>query len=55
MLQSDWNSAKTETFHEPITYKPHDYTSSKQMITYAWHDYGRVGVFRIKMKLGQKS
>ena len=23
VMQSDWNSSKTETFHEPTTYEPH--------------------------------
>ena len=23
VMQSDWNSSKTDTFHEPATYEPH--------------------------------
>ena len=48
VMQSDQNSSKTDTFHEPTTYEPHVYnTNSEQIITFARHEYGRVGVFRI--------
>ena len=50
VMQSDRNSLKTDTFYEPTTYEPYTYTSSEQKLTFAWHDYGRVGVFRIKMR-----
>ena len=51
VMQSDQNSSKTDTFHEPTTYEPHVYnTNSEQIITFARHEYGRVGVFRIKMR-----
>ena len=44
------------TFHEPTTYEPHVKKCSKQIITFAGHEYGRVGVFRIEMRsLGQNS
>ena len=38
-------------FYEPTTYKTHFKTSSEQIIDLSRHEYGRVGVFRIKMKL----
>ena len=50
VMQSDRNSLKTDTFHEPTTYEPYTKTSSEQKLTFARHDYGRVGVFRIKMR-----
>ena len=50
VMQSDRNSSKTDTFHGPITYEPHVYTSFEQKITFARHENGRVGVFRIKMR-----
>ena len=50
MMQSDRNSSKTDTFYKPTTYEPHVYTSFDQMITFARHEYGRVGVFRIKIR-----
>ena len=37
-------------FHEPITYEPHVYTSSEQIVTIARHAYGRVEVFKIRMR-----
>ena len=49
-MQSDRNSLKTDTFHEPTTYEPYVYTSSEQMISCARHEYGLVGVFRIRMR-----
>ena len=48
-MQSDRNSLKTDTFHEPITYETHVWTSSEQIITFANPIYGRVIVFRVKM------
>ena len=48
--QSDRNSSKMDLFHKPTTYEQHVYTSFKQKITFAWHEYGQVGVFRIKMR-----
>ena len=50
VMQSDRNSSKTDTFHKPTTYELHAYTSSDQMITFARHVYGRLGVFRIKIR-----
>ena len=41
-MQSDRNSSKTDTFHEPITYKRHVQTDNEQKTTFARHDYGRV-------------
>ena len=51
VIQSDRNSSKTNTFHRPTTYEPHVKTFSKGKITYARHEYGRVGLFKIKMSL----
>ena len=48
--QSDRNSSKTDLFHKPTTYEQHVQTSSEQKITFAGHEYGRVEVFKIKMK-----
>ena len=48
--QSDRNSSKTDIFHKPATFKPHVYTSSERIITFARHEYERVGVFRIRMR-----
>ena len=50
VMQSDRNSLITDTFHEPTTYEPYVYTSSEQMISFARHEYGLVGVFRIRMR-----
>ena len=50
-MQSDRNSSKTGHFHKPTTYELHVYTSSEQIATFARHEYGRVGVFRIKTRL----
>ena len=50
VMQSDRNSSKTDTFHKPTTYELHAYTSSDKMITFARNKYGRVGVFRIKIR-----
>ena len=42
---------RSEQFENgPFSYKQHVYTSSTQKITFARHEYGRVGVFRIKMR-----
>ena len=49
VMQSDRNSSKTDTFHKPITYKRHVQTNNEQKTTFASHEYGRVGVFRIKI------
>ena len=46
--QSDRNSSKTDRFHKPTTYEQQVLTSSEQKITFARHEYGQVGVFRIK-------
>ena len=43
-------SEQFDTFHEPITYEPRVLTSFEQIITFARHEYGRVEVFRIKMR-----
>ena len=42
--QSDRNSSKTDIFHQTATYEQH-----VKIMTFARHEYGRVGVFRIKM------
>ena len=49
VMQSDRNSSKTDTFHKPITYKRHAQTNNEQKTTFARHEYGRVGVFGIKI------
>ena len=49
VMQSDRNSSKTDTFHNPITYKRHVQTNIEQKTRFARHEYGRVGVFRIKI------
>ena len=46
-MQSHRNSSKTDTFHGPTTYELHVYKSSEQITTFARHEYGRVGDFRI--------
>ena len=43
MKQSDRNSSKTDLFNKPTAYEQHVYTSSEQKITFARHEYGRVG------------
>ena len=48
-MQSDRNSTKTDTFHGPTTYEPLVYTGFEQIMNFARHDYGRVGVFRIML------
>ena len=49
-MQSDRNSSKTETFHEPATYEPHVKTSSDQIITFVRHENEQVGGCRIKIR-----
>ena len=41
---------QSDLFHKPTTYEQHVQTSSKQKITFPRHEYGHVGVFRIKIK-----
>ena len=48
-MQSDRNSSKTDNFHKPTTYEPDIFTISEQIITFSKCEYGRVGVFIIKM------
>ena len=48
--QSDRNSSKTYLFHKPTNFDQRVKTRSEQKITFARHEYGQVGVFRIKMK-----
>ena len=50
VMQSDRNSLKTDTFHKLTTYEPHVSINSEQIITFAVHEFGRVGVFRIKIR-----
>ena len=50
VMQSDRNSLKTDTFHEPTTYERQVQTENEQKTTFARHEYGRVGVFRIKIR-----
>ena len=50
VMQSDRNSSKTGTFYEPTAYEPDVKTSSELIITFVMHEYGSVGVFRIKMR-----
>ena len=38
------------TLFMSLTDEPHVKTSSEQIITFARHEYGRVGVFKIKMR-----
>ena len=47
--QSDRSSSKTETFHEPTAYEPHVKTRSEGIMIFDRHEYGRIGVFKIKM------
>ena len=48
--QSDRDSSKTDIFHKPTTYREYVWTRSEQKKTFARHENGRVGVFRIKMR-----
>ena len=50
-MQSDRHRPKTDTFNEPTAYEPNVWTISELRITFARHEYGRVGDFKIKMKL----
>ena len=50
VMQSDRNSLKTNTFHKPTTYKRHVQTNNEQKTTFARNKFGRVGVFRIKIR-----
>ena len=43
-------SEQFENLHKPTTYEPRVKTGSKQIITFARHEYERVGVLRIKMR-----
>ena len=47
--QSDRNSSKTDTFHEPTANKSNVKTSSEELKTFARHKYGQAGVFKIEM------
>ena len=47
-MQSDYKSVSIQTLF--ISLQPHVYTSFKQIITFARHEYGQVEVFRIKMR-----
>ena len=47
--QSDRNSSETDTFHEPTAYEPNVQRSSEEIKTFARHEYGRVGVFKIEV------
>ena len=56
VMQSDQNSSKADTFHEPTTYEPHVQTSSEKIIEISLNEYGRVTVFTIeKRSLVQKN
>ena len=48
-MQSDRKISKTDTFHEPTAYEPRVFTSSDLKVTFARHEYGRVGVFSINI------
>ena len=49
-MQSDGNGYEKDTCREPTTREPQVYTSSEQLITFARHEYGQIGVFRIKIR-----
>ena len=50
-VRSDRKSSEMDYFQKPTTYEQHVYTrSEKKKITFARHEYGREGVYRIKMK-----
>ena len=51
-MQSGRNSSKIDPFHKPTTYEQQVYTNSEQRITFARHEYGRVGNFRIASRKG---
>ena len=46
VMQLNRNSSKTDTFQKPTTYEPHIWTCSEEIISYARHEYGRVGFLR---------
>ena len=48
VMQSDRNSSKTDSFHEPTTYNPDIQTSYEQITTFARHENGRVGFSDIR-------
>ena len=50
VMHSDRNSSKMDIFHGPTTYEPRVQTSSEQITTFVRHEYGRVGVFRNKIR-----
>ena len=50
MKQSDRNSLKTDIFHKPSTYEQDIKTISQQEKTRVRHEYGRIEVFRIKLR-----
>ena len=41
-------------FFKPKVYEPRVKASSEQTITFARHEYGMVGVFRIKMRISSE-
>ena len=47
---SDRNRSKTDFFLKPTTCTQHVWPRYEQKITFARHDYGRIGVFRIQMR-----
>ena len=51
-MESYRNSSKTCTFYEPKDYDTlaHIETIYEQMITFAIHEYGWVGIFKIKIR-----
>ena len=51
VMQSDRNSLKTDPFNEPTAYETNVQATYEQTITFARHEYGQVGAFKIKMKL----
>ena len=50
VMQSDRNSSKNDIFHEPTAYKPNVKKTYEQKINFARHKYGRVGLFKIRIK-----
>ena len=43
-------TVRTDTFHEPTTFKLDVWASSEEIKTFARHKYGREGVLRVKMR-----
>ena len=39
-----------DLFHKPMAYEQHVQTSSKKKIIFIRHEYGQVGVFRIRIR-----